>query len=155
MQNFHNEIRISNYRFLSLSFSIKMEVGIEDCLHIEFEYNKSKYASFIYISLTSGTTCMNRNRVPLLMCRKHNIKLKVHCQYCKWFYDWMRFLQLKNFVFVNVSCDLLHFFSLTIFHSFILIVWLEHKDNVIIMLLYTSCGTWREVLLINSFLKCS
>lgn len=26
--------------------SIKMEVGIEDCLHIEFEYNKSKYAFF-------------------------------------------------------------------------------------------------------------
>jgi vacuolar protein sorting-associated protein 26 len=25
--------------------SIKMEVGIEDCLHIEFEYNKSKYAA--------------------------------------------------------------------------------------------------------------
>lgn len=25
--------------------SIKMEVGIEDCLHIEFEYNKSKYAT--------------------------------------------------------------------------------------------------------------
>jgi vacuolar protein sorting-associated protein 26 len=25
------------------SGSIKMEVGIEDCLHIEFEYNKSKY----------------------------------------------------------------------------------------------------------------
>ncbi|KAJ1963904.1 Vacuolar protein sorting-associated protein 26, partial [Dimargaris xerosporica] len=24
--------------------SIKMEVGIEDCLHIEFEYNKSKYS---------------------------------------------------------------------------------------------------------------
>jgi vacuolar protein sorting-associated protein 26 len=23
--------------------SIKMEVGIEDCLHIEFEYNKSKF----------------------------------------------------------------------------------------------------------------
>lgn len=22
--------------------TIKMEVGIEDCLHIEFEYNKSK-----------------------------------------------------------------------------------------------------------------
>ena len=31
-----------------------MEVGIEDCLHIEFEYNKSKYASVIYISVTSG-----------------------------------------------------------------------------------------------------
>ncbi|XP_047315986.1 vacuolar protein sorting-associated protein 26A-like [Impatiens glandulifera] len=27
----------------SLNNSIKMEVGIEDCLHIEFEYNKSKY----------------------------------------------------------------------------------------------------------------
>ena len=26
-----------------LTDSIKMEVGIEDCLHIEFEYNKSKY----------------------------------------------------------------------------------------------------------------
>eukprot|EP00808_Paulinella_micropora_P008840 g4281.t1 len=25
------------------NFPIKMEVGIEDCLHIEFEYNKSKY----------------------------------------------------------------------------------------------------------------
>jgi len=24
--------------------SIKMDVGIEDCLHIEFEYSKSKYA---------------------------------------------------------------------------------------------------------------
>ena len=29
--------------------SIKMEVGIEDCLHIEFEYNKSKYVSSLYI----------------------------------------------------------------------------------------------------------
>ena len=25
--------------------SIKMEVGIEDCLHIEFEYNKQKYVA--------------------------------------------------------------------------------------------------------------
>src|SRR3954452_12678064 len=25
--------------------SIKMEVGIEDCLHIEFEYNKSRWAA--------------------------------------------------------------------------------------------------------------
>lgn len=29
--------------------SIKMEVGIEDCLHIEFEYNKSKW-----VTATSG-----------------------------------------------------------------------------------------------------
>lgn len=27
---------------------IKMEVGIEDCLHIEFEYNKSKYVIYFY-----------------------------------------------------------------------------------------------------------
>ena len=26
-----------------MNSSIKMEVGIEDSLHIEFEYNKSKY----------------------------------------------------------------------------------------------------------------
>jgi vacuolar protein sorting-associated protein 26 len=28
--------------------SIKMEVGIEDCLHIEFEYNKAKCVGFPY-----------------------------------------------------------------------------------------------------------
>lgn len=32
--------------------SIKMEVGIEDCLHIEFEYNKSKYV----VSSCCGST---------------------------------------------------------------------------------------------------
>jgi hypothetical protein len=35
VQNVGQEPEINN--------SIKMEVGIEDCLHIEFEYNKSKY----------------------------------------------------------------------------------------------------------------
>jgi vacuolar protein sorting-associated protein 26 len=30
--------------------SIKMEVGIEDCLHIEFEYNKSKCVRIYYIT---------------------------------------------------------------------------------------------------------
>ncbi|XP_011540867.1 vacuolar protein sorting-associated protein 26B isoform X1 [Homo sapiens] len=29
-----------------LNSSIKMEVGIEDCLHIEFEYNKSNFSCF-------------------------------------------------------------------------------------------------------------
>jgi vacuolar protein sorting-associated protein 26 len=29
-------------QFPEINNSIKMEVGIEDCLHIEFEYNKSK-----------------------------------------------------------------------------------------------------------------
>lgn len=27
------------------NMAIKMEVGIEDCLHIEFEYNKAKYVT--------------------------------------------------------------------------------------------------------------
>lgn len=35
VQNVQAEPEVNN--------SIKMEVGIEDCLHIEFEYNKSKY----------------------------------------------------------------------------------------------------------------
>lgn len=26
---------------------MQMEVGIEDCLHIEFEYNKSKYVEHV------------------------------------------------------------------------------------------------------------
>ena len=35
--------------------SIKMEVGIEDCLHIEFEYNKSKYALIrLYFAAVNG-----------------------------------------------------------------------------------------------------
>ncbi|KAI8329333.1 putative PEP8-vacuolar protein sorting/targeting protein [Chlamydoabsidia padenii] len=35
---------VYSYRMpTEVSSSIKMEVGIEDCLHIEFEYNKSKY----------------------------------------------------------------------------------------------------------------
>lgn len=33
--------------------AIKMEVGIEDCLHIEFEYNKSKYVTQILPSFSS------------------------------------------------------------------------------------------------------
>ena len=41
---------ICNMGSIFFSNSIKMEVGIEDCLHIEFEYNKSKYvhAAFSY-----------------------------------------------------------------------------------------------------------
>ena len=29
-------------QYPDMNTSIKMEVGIEDCLHIEFEYNKSR-----------------------------------------------------------------------------------------------------------------
>ncbi|KAG8766644.1 Vacuolar protein sorting-associated protein 26B-A, partial [Serendipita sp. 397] len=38
------DIWVHSYRMPpEINNSIKMEVGIEDCLHIEFEYNKSKY----------------------------------------------------------------------------------------------------------------
>ena len=38
------DVWVHSFRLPSDSnHAIKMEVGIEDCLHIEFEYNKSKY----------------------------------------------------------------------------------------------------------------
>ncbi|KAJ3358494.1 Vacuolar protein sorting-associated protein 26B-like protein [Kappamyces sp. JEL0680] len=38
------ELWVHSYKMPpEINDSIKMEVGIEDCLHIEFEYNKSKY----------------------------------------------------------------------------------------------------------------
>jgi vacuolar protein sorting-associated protein 26 len=38
------DIWVYSYKIpVDLTNSIKMEVGIEDCLHIEFEYNKYKY----------------------------------------------------------------------------------------------------------------
>ncbi|OBZ91414.1 Vacuolar protein sorting-associated protein 26B [Choanephora cucurbitarum] len=38
------DIWVNSYKMpIEINNSIKMEVGIEDCLHIEFEYNKSKY----------------------------------------------------------------------------------------------------------------
>ncbi|KAI4340939.1 hypothetical protein MLD38_025727 [Melastoma candidum] len=40
----YQDFVVRNYQpSASINDSIKMEVGIEDCLHIEFEYNKSKY----------------------------------------------------------------------------------------------------------------
>ncbi|CAN1182353.1 Vacuolar protein sorting-associated protein 26A [Linum perenne] len=40
----HQDFVVRNYTPQPpVNNSIKMEVGIEDCLHIEFEYNKSKY----------------------------------------------------------------------------------------------------------------
>ncbi|XP_042468644.1 vacuolar protein sorting-associated protein 26A-like isoform X1 [Zingiber officinale] len=40
----HQDFWVRNYTPApTINNSIKMEVGIEDCLHIEFEYNKSKY----------------------------------------------------------------------------------------------------------------
>lgn len=38
------DLWVVNYQKMpEMNSSIKMEVGIEECLHIEFEYNKSKY----------------------------------------------------------------------------------------------------------------
>ena len=41
---------------------IKMEVGIEDCLHIEFEYNKSKCVGITTLSLTCQVPPEGRHR---------------------------------------------------------------------------------------------
>lgn len=42
---YYKEIWVHSYKMPpEINDSIKMEVGIEDCLHIEFEYNKSKFA---------------------------------------------------------------------------------------------------------------
>ncbi len=51
------EVWVHSFRMLPDSNnSIWMEVGIEDCLHIEFEYNKSKYVlSFALIGLSNRT----------------------------------------------------------------------------------------------------
>jgi len=39
-----SDIWVRNFQTVpEINNSIKMEVGIEDCLHIEFEYNRSKY----------------------------------------------------------------------------------------------------------------
>lgn len=43
------ELWVHSYRMPPDSVtSIKMEVGIEDCLHIEFEYNKAKCVPSCY-----------------------------------------------------------------------------------------------------------
>ena len=54
--------------------SIKMEVGIEDCLHIEFEYNKSKYVPYSSHSLISPVSPLSRTSgFPLLTCLHHSL----------------------------------------------------------------------------------
>ena len=52
------EVWVHSYRMPPDSnTSIKMEVGIEDCLHIEFEYNKAKY---VLIPSEPSNGLMNR-----------------------------------------------------------------------------------------------
>lgn len=51
------EVWVHSYRMPPDSnTSIKMEVGIEDCLHIEFEYNKAKYVTLLKPMSTDPTT---------------------------------------------------------------------------------------------------
>jgi len=46
------ELWVHSYRMPpDITNSIKMEVGIEDCLHIEFEYNKAKCVAFFSLWL--------------------------------------------------------------------------------------------------------
>jgi len=47
--------------------SIKMEVGIEDCLHIEFEYNKSKYD---FPSATRQLNMLTIDQIPPKGCHR-------------------------------------------------------------------------------------
>ena len=51
--------------------SIKMEVGIEDCLHIEFEYNKSKCVSFSSSHIFPTFTILSPSRRVLRLRRYH------------------------------------------------------------------------------------
>ena len=53
---FEKDVWVYSYRMPpDINDSIKMEVGIEDCLHIEFEYNKAKYVSLYTFKLMPGT----------------------------------------------------------------------------------------------------
>jgi vacuolar protein sorting-associated protein 26 len=68
------EFWVHSYRMPpDVNTSIKMEVGIEDCLHIEFEYNKAKCVSVRWLALlmakvpSEGCDC----RQDLLLAGAH------------------------------------------------------------------------------------
>lgn len=44
-----------------------MEVGIEDCLHIEFEYNKSKYVMLTFSQFYSFTSPFERHDLMAIL----------------------------------------------------------------------------------------
>lgn len=65
------ELWVHSYRMPPDSnTSIKMEVGIEDCLHIEFEYNKAKWVvqspSFSNIHSLPGSPLIPHHALPLI-----------------------------------------------------------------------------------------
>jgi hypothetical protein len=57
--------------------SIKMEVGIEDCLHIEFEYNKSRWDH-----VTNGAGCSFRDSPRIDRAGTSRCSLQVSSEGC-------------------------------------------------------------------------
>ena len=56
-----------------INSSIKMDVGIEDCLHIEFEYSKSKY----HLKVNIPTPSENRSLSDAFLTRKKSQTLTI------------------------------------------------------------------------------
>ena len=78
-------------QFPDMNNSLKMEVGIEDCLHIEFEYNKAKWVSagslicqtisiYIYMFVCIRCACRNNSIEPRLStCFSNSLLSLVEC----------------------------------------------------------------------------
>jgi hypothetical protein len=65
------DLWVHSYRMPpEINNSIKMEVGIEDCLHIEFEYNKSKYV--LTLMITAIVYFTTYYSATLLLCHLAN-----------------------------------------------------------------------------------
>ena len=60
--------------------SLKMEVGIEDSLHIEFEYNKSKYA-LSDLPMYCVCICMYVHQQLCCLTVIHYIAVAIHCMH--------------------------------------------------------------------------
>ena len=60
--------------------SLKMEVGIEDSLHIEFEYNKSKYA-LPDLPMYCVCICMYVHQQLCCLTVIHYIAAAIHCMH--------------------------------------------------------------------------
>lgn len=69
-----------------LNSSIKMEVGIEDCLHIEFEYNKSKWVPGppFYQFILHFVWSYSHNRLELFMSLISELRNKFFLVVCRY-----------------------------------------------------------------------
>ena len=69
--------------YSNTSCSIKMEVGIEDALHIEFEYNKSRFPiTFILIHIFKKF-CYCRCCAGIQICISYSLYVLL-CQFIHW-----------------------------------------------------------------------